>query len=164
MAHRLSLADVEPYLHILRDGRGWDAYVAAVNQARPGAPPASERTIRRVMRQHGLQAEKYPAAPHKNLGGRPRKPELDDTEFKIATEAAEQHPGKPDVAYGAAAAAVTAHRIKAGGGGTVEELRRLRVGRTWMRGALAARGWRPPARTPSGSPAPVGPRLLEAVA
>ncbi|MHB1262059.1 MAG: hypothetical protein ACYC2H_10130 [Thermoplasmatota archaeon] len=109
MTHRLAHAELAVALPILRTGGGWVTAVAAVNAARPGAPPASRRTIRRAMKALGL-LEAFPRAGRDPAvaGGRPRKPGITDAEFKLAIGVlAARGPGSQRAALAAAAAAIS---------------------------------------------------------
>lgn len=149
MAHRLSRADVEPAVPLLRQGRGWAAAVQAVNAGR--AVPASQRTIRRVMARHGL-LEAWPRAPPPagaSLGGRPRKPDLSDADFEFATRtlatAATPNAGYTAVADKISQDRLAAHRA-AGGAVDLDLGKRLRVSSRWVERAMRARGWTPAPR------------------
>ncbi|MFA5943710.1 MAG: hypothetical protein WC876_04500 [Candidatus Thermoplasmatota archaeon] len=141
MAHRLTLADVTPAVPLLRDGRGWTAAVAAINALRPGAPPASERTIRRVLVAHQA-LEAFPPALARR-GGRPRKPNVSDAEFKLAVECIGATVGS---SVGMKAAATAVSELRIGDEADPVEVRRLRVSSTWLERQLRARGWTPAPR------------------
>lgn len=138
---------------ILRAGRGWAAAIAAVNAARPESPPASQRTIRRALHAHGV-FEDFPVAWARK-GGRPRKKELTDDEFRFALTTIAAARG-PAIGLADAAAGISQERITELEEKDPESVREARVSPRWLERALRARGWVPAPR-----PEPRGRELVE---